>query len=79
MTSPRIARFAALVLLFCAAGGFGWHEFTSLAVVRAQQAAAPVSHVLDWRSTLYHGHAVDGEPARLSRPLPIADNAEISA
>jgi cellulose synthase (UDP-forming) len=45
----------------------------------AQQAAAPVSHVLDWRSTLYHGHAVDGEPARLSRPLPIDDNAEISA
>ena len=43
MTSPRIARFDALVLLFCAAGGFGWHEFTSLAVVRAQQAAAPVA------------------------------------
>ncbi len=29
-----------------------------------RQPVAPVSHVLDWRSTLYHGHAVEGEPAR---------------
>src|ERR1700678_2910822 len=37
MTFRRVAIFATLLLLFCAAGGFGWRELSSPAVVRAQQ------------------------------------------
>src|ERR1700678_2564509 len=40
MTFRRIALLATLLVLFCAARGFGWRSLSSLAVVRAQQNSA---------------------------------------
>jgi cellulose synthase (UDP-forming) len=59
-------------------GATGW-LFVEKVPRGAKQPLAPVSPVLDWRSTLYHGHAVEGEPARASRSLPVDDKAGISA
>jgi cellulose synthase/poly-beta-1,6-N-acetylglucosamine synthase-like glycosyltransferase len=59
-------------------GATGW-LFVEKLPRGARQPVAPVSHVLDWRSTLYHGHAVEGEPARGALPLHLNDDAEISA
>ena len=59
-------------------GSTGW-LFVERLPRNARQNSAPVSPVLDWRSTLYHGHAVQGETTRSSLPLPSDDVAEISA
>ena len=59
-------------------GATGW-LFVEKSPRTAKQNVAPVSPVLDWRSTLYHGHAVQGETTRSSVPLPSDDVAEISA
>ncbi|HMH59017.1 MAG TPA: glycosyltransferase family 2 protein, partial [Galbitalea sp.] len=59
-------------------GATGWLFVEKLPRGAAQQ-PAPVAHVLDWRSTLYHGHAVEGDPVGISLPVPSDDIAEISA
>ncbi len=59
-------------------GATGWLFVEKLPRSTARN-SAPVSPVLDWRSTLYHGHAVQGETARGSVPIPSDDVAEISA
>ena len=59
-------------------GATGW-LFVEKLPRTAKQNTAPVSPVLDWRSTLYHGHAVEGETTRSSLPVPSDDVAEISA
>src|SRR5271154_5991074 len=41
MTIRRITFHATILLAFCAAIGFGWHTFTALTIVRAQQNSAP--------------------------------------
>jgi cellulose synthase/poly-beta-1,6-N-acetylglucosamine synthase-like glycosyltransferase len=59
-------------------GATGW-LFVEKLPKNARKPAAPVNHALDWRSTLYHGHAVEGEPVRGAIRVPQDDNAGISA
>ncbi|MDQ1550963.1 MAG: hypothetical protein QOD50_385 [Actinomycetota bacterium] len=59
-------------------GATGW-LFVEKVSHTTNHRSAPVSPVLDWRSALYHGHAVQGEPTRTTVPVPSDDTAQISA
>jgi cellulose synthase (UDP-forming) len=59
-------------------GATGW-LFVEKPRRGTRQAPVAESPVLDWRSTLYHGHVVAGEPAHGSVPSHAEHAAEISA
>ncbi|HEX3678412.1 MAG TPA: glycosyltransferase family 2 protein [Galbitalea sp.] len=59
-------------------GATGW-LFVERLPRQASQRIAPVSPVLDWRSTLYHGHSVAGEAAAGPMPISVDNDSQISA
>jgi hypothetical protein len=59
-------------------GATGW-LFVEKPARGTRQQPAPEAAVLDWRSTLYLGQAVDGEAPRTVLTVPVDDSAEIPA
>ncbi|HEX4402216.1 MAG TPA: glycosyltransferase family 2 protein [Galbitalea sp.] len=59
-------------------GATGW-LFVERLPRQASQRTTPLSPVLDWRSTLYHGRSVAGEAAAGPMPISFDHDSQISA